>query len=138
MSEELSALIEAAKAMNSNKIQAMHLPEEPEARLLFSHPPSSTTTSHITDLRNALADELANHGERGAGCWCGGTEWGGDYDCHLADVVLNFLGLQQQWGKLDENEDGVLADTKEEVMDVVGGKLRCRYVTPWTDRRAKE
>lgn len=90
-------------------------------------------SDEIIDLRNALADVLANHGERGTGCWCGGTEWEGDYDCHLADIILKFLGLHREWGALDENNDGVITETREELKDTYGGTVKSRYATDWKE-----
>jgi hypothetical protein len=72
-------------------------------------------------LREAIADAIYS------------TPGGGGlaFSRHAADSVINTLGLKLEWGKLDENEEGILADTKEKVMDSVGGKLMRRYVSSW-------
>ena len=50
----------------------------------------------------------------------------------IADAMINKLGLRPEWGSLDEEDGGVLADTREELKTWPGETVKRRYITPWT------
>ena len=55
----------------------------------------------------------------------------GSFDA-VADTVIKELGLRPEWGALDGNNEGVLADTPGELTPLSGEKLKRRYITDWT------
>jgi len=48
----------------------------------------------------------------------------------LADELIRVLPLRREWGALDENQDGVLGDTHDDVTGF-GGTVHTRYITTW-------
>ena len=50
---------------------------------------------------------------------------------HLAAVLIRELGLRQEWGCLDDDDSGVLADTREELRLWPGDIVKHRYITEW-------
>jgi hypothetical protein len=51
-----------------------------------------------------------------------------------ADEVIRELGLQPEYGHLDETDSGIIADTIPELGEPCPGEtLRHRYITPWKD-----
>jgi hypothetical protein len=53
-----------------------------------------------------------------------------------AEAVIRELGLRPEWGALDSNDDGVLADTPGELGELKplpGEVLKCRYITDWVE-----
>lgn len=49
----------------------------------------------------------------------------------IADEVVRALGLRQEWGSLDENHDGVLADDREELRPWASETIKTRWITDW-------
>lgn len=49
----------------------------------------------------------------------------------IADAVIAALGLREEWGALDEQDGGFLADTREELTVGRGETLKHRYITEW-------
>jgi hypothetical protein len=92
----------------------------------------------MTDLRTILAATLADvlaadtADQLLAIRYGGGTEIQFVVDCGpLADAVIAALGLRQEWGSLDENNEGVLADTLDELKRWPGEKIKNRWITDW-------
>lgn len=54
------------------------------------------------------------------------------YD-HLADAVIRELQLRPEWGALDGEDNGTLADTREELKPWPGETVKCRYITGWAN-----
>ena len=52
-------------------------------------------------------------------------------DYELADAVIAKLGLRQEWGALDGEDDGTLADTREALKPWPGEAVKFRYITGW-------
>ena len=48
----------------------------------------------------------------------------------LADAVIAAVGLRAEWGDVDDNGDGVLADSPEE-LGLGVARLSRRFVTDW-------
>jgi hypothetical protein len=49
----------------------------------------------------------------------------------LADVLIAELGLRREWGALDAHDEGVLADTREELKPWGAETVKTRYITGW-------
>jgi hypothetical protein len=49
-----------------------------------------------------------------------------------ANTLITELGIKAEWGSLDKNNDGILADTRDE-LTVIGKEetIKLRYVTEW-------
>jgi hypothetical protein len=49
-----------------------------------------------------------------------------------AEALIQELKIRPEWGSLDENNDGILADTKEELSTVTKHEtIKSRYITEW-------
>lgn len=48
-----------------------------------------------------------------------------------ANILITELNLRAEWGSLDENNDGILADTREELTPHKQETIKLRYVTEW-------
>ena len=65
-------------------------------------------------------------------CYGGGTRAQITVDCApLADAVIEALGLRREWGALDAHDEGVLADTREELKPWGTETIKTRYITGW-------
>lgn len=52
-------------------------------------------------------------------------------DKHLAQAIITNLGLREEWGSLNEDDGGFLADTREELKPWDGETIKKRYITDW-------
>ena len=52
---------------------------------------------------------------------------------HLAGALITELGLHPEWGALDDENGGTLADTREELKAWPGETIKRRYITEWTE-----
>lgn len=51
------------------------------------------------------------------------------------NTLINELNLKPEWGSLDDNNDGILADTREELRVIGKGEtIKLRYVTEWEEQ----
>lgn len=49
-----------------------------------------------------------------------------------AETLISELEIKAEWGSLDENNDGILADTREELKVITKHEtIKLRYVTEW-------
>jgi hypothetical protein len=48
----------------------------------------------------------------------------------VADAVIEALGLRVEWGNLDDQDGGVLSDTRSDV-EGYSGAIKVRLVTEW-------
>ena len=57
-----------------------------------------------------------------------------------ADAVIVELGLRQEWGCLDPNDDGVIADSRDQVAEDTcwGGVVKTRWITDWQPEETDE
>lgn len=63
----------------------------------------------------------------------------GDGHGTIADAVIAELGLRREWGALDDEGNGTLADTREELVPVYGLEtIKTRWITDWRDRIEEE
>jgi hypothetical protein len=53
-----------------------------------------------------------------------------DVALDAADAVIEALGLRVEWGNLDDQDDGVLSDTRSDV-EGYSGAIKVRLVTEW-------
>lgn len=87
----------------------------------------------MSDLRARIADALL-----GDHCVQGMTAPCDDCRAHAlrqADAVIAELGLRDEWGALDHDMGGVLADTREEITAQPlhhSERIMHRYITDWT------
>lgn len=51
----------------------------------------------------------------------------------LADAVIEALSLRREWGALDDNDEGVLADTREELKPWGAETVKGRWITDWQE-----
>lgn len=95
-------------------------------------------TSVNTDLRaliaailvDALAADTAD--QLLAIRYGGSTQAQLTIDCGpLADAVIEVLGLRREWGALDDNDEGVLADARDELKPWGAETVKTRYITDW-------
>jgi hypothetical protein len=62
----------------------------------------------------------------------GGTQAQLTVDCGpLADAVIEVLGLRREWGAIDDNDEGVLADTCDELTPWDSETVKTRWITDW-------
>jgi hypothetical protein len=92
----------------------------------------------MTDLRTKIAGILADGlaadtvDQLLAVRYGGGTEMQIVIDCKpLAEAVIKALGLHQEWGALDDNDEGVLTDTREELKPWGTETIKYRWITKW-------
>jgi hypothetical protein len=53
-------------------------------------------------------------------------------DCGpLADAVIEALGLRREWGSLNDDDEGVLADTRDELTPWETETIKTRWITEW-------
>lgn len=54
-------------------------------------------------------------------------------DClNGADAVIAELGLRREWGALDDEDNGVLSDTRDQLLPMHKREiLKSRYITDW-------
>jgi hypothetical protein len=50
---------------------------------------------------------------------------------YLSEVIVRELGLRLEWGALDDEDSGVLADSREELKAWGNEKIKYRYITDW-------
>lgn len=56
----------------------------------------------------------------------------GDGHGAIADAVIAELGLRREWGALDDEDNGTLADTREALTPPWGGEtIKHRWITDW-------
>jgi hypothetical protein len=61
-----------------------------------------------------------------------GTQMQFVVDCApLADAVIDALGLRREWGALDDNDEGVLADARDELKPWGVETIKTRWITDW-------
>lgn len=87
----------------------------------------------MSELRDRIAAVARNHQlMTDCRCRCGHTtgRWWA-WTEHLADAVIRELKLREEWGALDEQDGGFLADTREELTVGRGETLKHRYITDW-------
>ena len=94
----------------------------------------------MTDLRTRIAailvDALASDAadQLLAIRYGGGTQAQLTVDCGpLAEAVIKALGLRREWGALDDNDEGVLADTREELKPWGAETVKGRWITDWQE-----
>jgi hypothetical protein len=92
----------------------------------------------MTDLRSLIAailvDELTADtvDQLLAIRYGGGTQAQLTIDCGpLADAVIEALGLRREWGAVDDNDEGVLADTRDELKPWGTETVKTRWITAW-------
>jgi len=62
----------------------------------------------------------------------GGTQAQLIIDCGpLADAVIDALGLRREWGALDDNDEGVLSDTRDDLTPWGVETIKTRWITDW-------
>lgn len=93
----------------------------------------------MTDsLRDRIAAAISSHNmrlqspKRGAMwvCQCGTLS--PRYADHLADAVIAALGLREEFGALDDQDGGVLADAREELLPLYPKEtIKRRFITDW-------
>ena len=49
----------------------------------------------------------------------------------VADAVIRDLALREEWGSLDHEDCGIMADTREELRPSRGETIKHRYLTEW-------
>lgn len=86
------------------------------------------------NLRDRIAAVLNRHKtadvyDEWADCQCGhvGTRW----DDHVADAVIEALGLRREWGALDDNDEGALAEDRDDLRPWPSETIKCRWITDW-------
>lgn len=84
----------------------------------------------MTDLRDRIAAVLLPDLEYAA-AYNPTTRSPEDHAAALADAVIAALGLREEWGALDEEDSGFLADSREELKPRSGETVKRRYVTEW-------
>ena len=50
---------------------------------------------------------------------------------HLSEVIVRELGLRPEWGALDDEDSGFLADSREELKVWGNETIKYRYITDW-------
>lgn len=56
----------------------------------------------------------------------------GDGHGTIADAVIAELGLRREWGALDDEDNGSLADSREELSPPWDGEtIKSRWITDW-------
>ena len=92
----------------------------------------------MTDLRSLIAavlvDELTADtvDQLLAIRYGGGTQAQLTIDCGpLADAVIEALGLRREWGSLTDDDEGVLADTRDELEPWDTETIKTRWITDW-------
>ena len=90
----------------------------------------------MTDLRTRIAKIL--HQRFGPSLGAHPSGWDrepyGTQDMYLADAdaVIATLGLRQEWGLLDDDDNGTIYDTREGAQTPLPGEsLKTRHVTEW-------
>lgn len=102
----------------------------------------------MSDLRTRIAGVICEHQVRESEpvawiCTCGllfdSTQDGYmSYPQHLADVVIDHLDLRQEWGSLDDEDSGALADDPDDLKPWASETIKSRYITNWTPREQVE
>ena len=90
----------------------------------------------MSELRDRIAAVLIAHPDQLTGECCGGQGFThvDQWAKHVAELVIAELGLQPEYGHLDETDSGIIADTIPELGEPCPGEtLRHRYITPWKD-----
>lgn len=54
----------------------------------------------------------------------------------VADAVIAALQLREEWGALDEEDNGFLADTRDELRPCPGETIKRRHITAWENNPA--
>jgi hypothetical protein len=96
----------------------------------------SVSEDEFIDSIYAAEDEMAYLRNRAAeildSVFFPGTTQPSQLSRDAAEALIQELKIRPEWGSLDENNDGILADTKEE-LTVVGKEetIKSRYITEW-------
>lgn len=87
----------------------------------------------MTDLRDRIAAALIEHQRQGVQhCLCGWGKLGHSHPDHVADAVIAALGLREEFGALDDQDGGVLADAREELLPLYPKEtIKRRFITDW-------
>lgn len=103
------------------------------------------------EMADAVIAELGMHKELGVRSKPDGpvfdvvrnrSEWGDLEKMAAEEEVYRYvtdwkaaeLGLRREWGALDDEDNGILADTREELLNPISGEtIKFRYVTDWQD-----
>jgi hypothetical protein len=48
-----------------------------------------------------------------------------------ARILIETLGLHDEWGSLEDDDSGVVSDTRDELKEWPGSTVKYRYVTDW-------
>jgi hypothetical protein len=79
-------------------------------------------------LRDRIAKVIADYLD-------GELNWGDDLAPYLADAVIEALGLHIEWGALDEQDGGLIADSRDKLLPLHNREcIKSRYVTEWVKR----
>jgi hypothetical protein len=89
---------------------------------------SENLTDGLRTYITSLLDEIYFPNEAG----CGNTRLEpSQLSVTAADTIIREMGLHQEWGALDDNDEGVLSDTREDLKPWGTETIKSRWITEW-------